>query len=185
MHGMEGWTSLRPWRPEIAFPCSYHLDCFFHTSSPDKIHKCSGTSKLCFFFPRGIERFRGQYFHSRQYKHPDVFQGKRVLVVGMGNSGVDIAVEASHVAAKVPPPCHPRAVGRGTLGTVAQGAVITGTWCTNSLSEPEFFGQKSYLESKLVFFVSPVSPPLPAARRSGRCCCIFPLHSCLPYRRIS
>ncbi|XP_041335044.1 dimethylaniline monooxygenase [N-oxide-forming] 1 [Pyrgilauda ruficollis] len=51
-------------------------------------------------FP-GIERFRGQYFHSRQYKHPDVFQGKRVLVVGMGNSGVDIAVEASRVAAKV------------------------------------------------------------------------------------
>ncbi|NWR29464.1 FMO1 monooxygenase, partial [Tachuris rubrigastra] len=46
-------------------------------------------------------KFRGQYFHSRQYKHPDVFQGKRVLVVGMGNSGVDIAVEASRVAAKV------------------------------------------------------------------------------------
>ncbi|XP_064003346.1 flavin-containing monooxygenase 1 [Pogoniulus pusillus] len=51
-------------------------------------------------FP-GIEKFQGQYFHSRQYKHPDVFQGKHVLVVGMGNSGVDIAVEASHVAAKV------------------------------------------------------------------------------------
>ncbi|XP_027514310.1 dimethylaniline monooxygenase [N-oxide-forming] 1 [Corapipo altera] len=51
-------------------------------------------------FP-GIEKFRGQSFHSRQYKHPDVFQGKRVLVVGMGNSGVDIAVEASRVASKV------------------------------------------------------------------------------------
>ncbi|NWX07226.1 FMO1 monooxygenase, partial [Caloenas nicobarica] len=51
-------------------------------------------------FP-GIERFKGQYFHSRQYKRPDVFEGKRVLVVGMGNSGVDIAVEASHVATKV------------------------------------------------------------------------------------
>ncbi|NXG46263.1 FMO1 monooxygenase, partial [Psilopogon haemacephalus] len=51
-------------------------------------------------FP-GIEKFQGQYFHSRQYKHPDMFQGKRVLVVGMGNSGVDIAVEASRVAAKV------------------------------------------------------------------------------------
>ncbi|NXI45106.1 FMO1 monooxygenase, partial [Galbula dea] len=51
-------------------------------------------------FP-GIKKFQGQYFHSRQYKHPDIFQGKRVLVVGMGNSGVDIAVEASRVAAKV------------------------------------------------------------------------------------
>lgn len=65
------------------------------------------------FSPRGIERFRGQYFHSRQYKHPDVFQGKRVLVVGMGNSGVDIAVEASRVAAKVPPACHPWGEGHG------------------------------------------------------------------------
>lgn len=49
----------------------------------------------------GIQTFKGQYFHSRQYKHPDVFKDKRVLVVGMGNSGTDIAVEASHLAKKV------------------------------------------------------------------------------------
>ncbi|NXY55757.1 FMO1 monooxygenase, partial [Callaeas wilsoni] len=70
----------------------------------DAVMVCSGSfsepSLPLHCFP-GIERFRGQYFHSRQYKHPDVFRGKRVLVVGMGNSGVDIAVEASHVAAKV------------------------------------------------------------------------------------
>uniref|UniRef100_A0A8B9PZW3 Flavin-containing monooxygenase n=1 Tax=Apteryx owenii TaxID=8824 RepID=A0A8B9PZW3_APTOW len=57
--------------------------------------------KTFFPFPQGIRRSQGQYFHSRQYKHPDMFQGKRVLVVGMGNSGLDIAAEASHVAAKV------------------------------------------------------------------------------------
>ncbi|XP_055964393.1 flavin-containing monooxygenase 1-like, partial [Sorex fumeus] len=50
-------------------------------------------------FP-GIKTFKGQYFHSRQYKHPDIFKDKRVLVIGMGNSGTDIAVEASHVAKK-------------------------------------------------------------------------------------
>ncbi|NWT82605.1 FMO1 monooxygenase, partial [Lanius ludovicianus] len=70
----------------------------------DAVMVCSGNfsepSLPLHCFP-GIERFRGQYFHSRQYKHPDVFRGKRVLVVGMGNSGVDIAVEASRVAAKV------------------------------------------------------------------------------------
>ncbi|NXV63356.1 FMO1 monooxygenase, partial [Molothrus ater] len=70
----------------------------------DAVMVCSGNfsepSLPLQCFP-GIERFRGQHFHSRQYKHPDVFQGKRVLVVGMGNSGVDIAVEASRVAAKV------------------------------------------------------------------------------------
>lgn len=31
-----------------------------------------------------------------------MFKDKRVLVIGMGNSGTDIAVEASHVAKKVP-----------------------------------------------------------------------------------
>ncbi|XP_068808035.1 flavin-containing monooxygenase 1-like isoform X3 [Struthio camelus] len=70
----------------------------------DAVMVCSGNfwepSLPLHCFP-GIERFQGQYFHSRQYKHPDMFQGKRVLVVGMGNSGVDIAVEASRVAAKV------------------------------------------------------------------------------------
>lgn len=54
------------------------------------------------FFSIGINVFKGQYFHSRQYKHPDVFKDKRVLVIGVGNSGIDIAVEVSHVAKKVP-----------------------------------------------------------------------------------
>ncbi|XP_077757784.1 flavin-containing monooxygenase 1 [Canis aureus] len=51
-------------------------------------------------FP-GINTFKGQYFHSRQYKHPDIFKDKRVLVIGMGNSGTDIAVETSRLAKKV------------------------------------------------------------------------------------
>ncbi|XP_006872705.1 PREDICTED: dimethylaniline monooxygenase [N-oxide-forming] 1 isoform X1 [Chrysochloris asiatica] len=51
-------------------------------------------------FP-GIKAFKGQYFHSREYKHPDIFKDKCVLVIGMGNSGTDIAVEASHLAKKV------------------------------------------------------------------------------------
>ncbi|XP_010215277.1 PREDICTED: dimethylaniline monooxygenase [N-oxide-forming] 1-like [Tinamus guttatus] len=70
----------------------------------DAVMVCSGNfwepSLPLHTFP-GIEKFQGKYFHSRQYKRPDVFRGKRVLVVGMGNSGVDIAVEASRVAAKV------------------------------------------------------------------------------------
>ncbi|XP_049737202.1 flavin-containing monooxygenase 1 isoform X2 [Elephas maximus indicus] len=51
-------------------------------------------------FP-GLNDFKGQYFHSREYKLPHIFKDKRVLVIGMGNSGTDIAVEASHVAKKV------------------------------------------------------------------------------------
>ncbi|XP_042533291.1 flavin-containing monooxygenase 5-like [Dipodomys spectabilis] len=51
-------------------------------------------------FP-GIEKFEGCYFHSREYKSPEDFVGKRIIVVGIGNSGVDIAVELSSVAKQV------------------------------------------------------------------------------------
>ncbi|KAM6219949.1 flavin-containing monooxygenase 2 [Rhynchocyon petersi] len=51
-------------------------------------------------FP-GIEKFKGQYFHSRQYKYPTGFEGKRILVIGIGNSASDIAVELSKRAAQV------------------------------------------------------------------------------------
>ncbi|EHB08495.1 Dimethylaniline monooxygenase [N-oxide-forming] 2, partial [Heterocephalus glaber] len=46
-------------------------------------------------------RFKGQYFHSRQYKHPIGFEGKRILVIGIGNSASDIASELSKNAAQV------------------------------------------------------------------------------------
>ncbi|XP_075038778.1 flavin-containing monooxygenase 5-like [Mixophyes fleayi] len=51
-------------------------------------------------FP-GIEKFKGQYLHSRDYKVPDIFQDKRVIVIGIGNSGGDIAVELSRTAKQV------------------------------------------------------------------------------------
>jgi hypothetical protein len=46
-------------------------------------------------FPDFPGEFTGQVFHSCQYKTPDTITGKRVLVVGAGNSGCDLAVEAS------------------------------------------------------------------------------------------
>lgn len=42
--------------------------------------------------------FSGRKLHSAEYRTPDIFSGRRVLVVGGGNSGCDIAVEASPVA---------------------------------------------------------------------------------------
>uniref|UniRef100_A0A8C5PP99 Flavin-containing monooxygenase n=1 Tax=Leptobrachium leishanense TaxID=445787 RepID=A0A8C5PP99_9ANUR len=43
-------------------------------------------------FP-GIDKFRGKVFHSRHYKRPVGFDGKKVLIIGMGNTGVDISTE--------------------------------------------------------------------------------------------
>uniref|UniRef100_A0A8C0SUJ7 Flavin-containing monooxygenase n=1 Tax=Canis lupus familiaris TaxID=9615 RepID=A0A8C0SUJ7_CANLF len=51
-------------------------------------------------FP-GIEKFKGQYFHSRDYKNPEIFAGKRVIIIGIGNSGGDLAVEICHTAKQV------------------------------------------------------------------------------------
>uniref|UniRef100_A0A672ZMH2 Flavin-containing monooxygenase n=1 Tax=Sphaeramia orbicularis TaxID=375764 RepID=A0A672ZMH2_9TELE len=47
-------------------------------------------------FP-GIDTFTGKYFHSRDYKTPEEWRNKRVVVIGIGNSGGDIAVELSRV----------------------------------------------------------------------------------------
>uniref|UniRef100_A0A452J7F0 Flavin-containing monooxygenase n=1 Tax=Gopherus agassizii TaxID=38772 RepID=A0A452J7F0_9SAUR len=51
-------------------------------------------------FP-GIEKFKGRYYHSRDYKSPQEFSEKRVIVIGIGNSGGDLAVELSHEADQV------------------------------------------------------------------------------------
>lgn len=48
--------------------------------------------------PRWPGRFDGEILHSKQYKRPAQLEGKRVLVVGGGNSACDIAVEAARFA---------------------------------------------------------------------------------------
>lgn len=42
--------------------------------------------------------FTGRILHSAEYREPDIFTGQRVLVVGGGNSGCDIVVEAAQNA---------------------------------------------------------------------------------------
>ncbi|WP_141015050.1 flavin-containing monooxygenase [Nocardioides sambongensis] len=51
--------------------------------------------------PRFEGEFSGEIFHTSRYKSATVFAGKRVLVIGAGNSGCDIAVDAVHHAASV------------------------------------------------------------------------------------
>ncbi|WP_161139245.1 flavin-containing monooxygenase [Propylenella binzhouense] len=43
--------------------------------------------------PPQIEGFTGEYLHSNAYRVPEPFAGKRVMVIGPGNSGVDIAAD--------------------------------------------------------------------------------------------
>jgi dimethylaniline monooxygenase (N-oxide forming) len=44
-------------------------------------------------FP-GADGFAGEQIHAHYYREPGVLEGKRVLVLGIGNSAVDIAVES-------------------------------------------------------------------------------------------
>jgi cation diffusion facilitator CzcD-associated flavoprotein CzcO len=53
------------------------------------------------FLPRFPGEFAGPILHSHTYREPEPFRGQRVLVVGAGNSGCDIAVELGGVAARV------------------------------------------------------------------------------------
>lgn len=41
-------------------------------------------------------RFTGEFIHSSAYRSPRQFDGKRVLIIGAGNSGCDIAIDAIH-----------------------------------------------------------------------------------------
>jgi dimethylaniline monooxygenase (N-oxide forming) len=50
-------------------------------------------------FP-GSDEYEGEQMHVHHYREPDVLEGKRVLVLGIGNSAVDVAVESSRIAAK-------------------------------------------------------------------------------------
>jgi dimethylaniline monooxygenase (N-oxide forming) len=50
-------------------------------------------------FP-GADTFGGEQLHAHFYRDSSIFAGKNVVVLGLGNSAVDIAVESSYAAAR-------------------------------------------------------------------------------------
>ena len=46
-------------------------------------------------------KFGGQIMHVHSYRQPDIFANKTVVVVGIGNSGADTAVDLTSKAKKV------------------------------------------------------------------------------------
>lgn len=49
----------------------------------------------------GQEKFKGRILHSHSYKDHVGYEDKRVVVVGMGNSGADVAAEMGKIAGQV------------------------------------------------------------------------------------
>ena len=52
------------------------------------------------FVPKWPGTFSGEIVHSAEYRNPSAYRGSRVLVVGSGNSGAEIAVDLAEGGAK-------------------------------------------------------------------------------------
>lgn len=68
----------------------------------DAVMICTGhhAEKNVPTFP-GLDKFKGEVIHSHDYKHSKGYEDKRILIIGIGNSGGDAAVELSRVASQV------------------------------------------------------------------------------------
>jgi dimethylaniline monooxygenase (N-oxide forming) len=68
----------------------------------DAVMICTGhhAEKNMPSFP-GLSNFKGKVLHSHDYRKPEGLEGKNVLVIGIGNSGGDVATELSRFASKV------------------------------------------------------------------------------------
>lgn len=63
----------------------------------DKLVVCNG-HHWCPRYPSYEGEFTGEFLHSHDFKRAEPFAGKRVLVIGGGNSACDVAVETSRVS---------------------------------------------------------------------------------------
>ncbi|KAL4644006.1 hypothetical protein ACB092_02G132400 [Castanea dentata] len=68
----------------------------------------------------GLDSFKGEIVHSKQYKSGLKYQDQDVLVVGYGNSGMEIAYDLSNFN------CHPSIVVRGPFHVLTKEAVHRG-----------------------------------------------------------
>mmetsp|Transcript_868 Transcript_868/g.1968 ORF Transcript_868/g.1968 Transcript_868/m.1968 type:complete len:574 (+) Transcript_868:73-1794(+) len=86
----------------IAVLCT-HKGCSTTEESYDAVAVCSGLHNI----PRiphfsGQEHFEGEILHSSAYKDPSIFKGRRVLIVGTGETAFDLGyAAATHGAASV------------------------------------------------------------------------------------
>ncbi|XP_076280269.1 senecionine N-oxygenase [Lasioglossum baleicum] len=69
---------------------------------------------------KGHDLFQGRQLHSHDYRSPDIFSAKTVLVIGAGPSGMDLALDISRKATRVILSHH----SKDPIGTVFPGNVI-------------------------------------------------------------
>ncbi|MEM7374845.1 MAG: NAD(P)/FAD-dependent oxidoreductase [Bacteroidota bacterium] len=102
----------------------------------------------------GQEQFQGEITHSKTYKNPAPFQGKRVLLIGMGNTGAEIALDlaeqgvSSWIVVRSPLNIVPRDLnGRPTQLTAKQLAKLPfglGDWLGTQIRKIYYGNLKKY-----------------------------------------
>ncbi|MDW8216873.1 MAG: NAD(P)-binding domain-containing protein [Acidobacteriota bacterium] len=144
-------------------------------------------------FPDYPGQFTGEWIHSKDYKRPEQLVGKRVLVIGGGNSACDIASEAARVAVcshlslrrgywflpKTMLGIPTVEIMRGWLPVPAQRAllrlllrVIVGRYAQYGLPEPDhkIFERHPTVNSELLYYLKHgrIRPRPDVARFNGR-----------------
>ena len=99
------------------------------STAADRVVVATGYSNVP-YLPDWPGTFAGELVHSADYRRGDPYRGRRVLVVGAGNSGAEIAIDvarsgASEVLLSVRTP--PAVVRRDTLGVPSQLLGIAST----------------------------------------------------------
>jgi dimethylaniline monooxygenase (N-oxide forming) len=103
----------------------------------------------------GQELFQGKILHSHHYRSVDLFKGKRVLVIGAGPSGLDIAFQISPVAGNI------------VISHHVFRREIKGEYPSNVSKKPEVLRIKNHEEIEFV---------------DGSTCCFDVILHCTGYR---
>ena len=120
--------------------------------------------------PRRAElpgHFGGLRIHAAEYRTPDLFRGRRVVVVGLGASGADIACEAAGVGEQVYLSTrHGRTSSPGTFSagrrtTGCRRPQISSRWSPGGPSSTSWSGSHG---GRSGIPVSPAGPPVPGGR---------------------
>lgn len=77
---------------------SVHRDGIDSKEPFDAVAVCSGPFKTPNRTIAGLENFTGEIVHSSEYRNNEPFRGKRVLIVGLAESGADIVRQIGDVA---------------------------------------------------------------------------------------
>ena len=96
----ENYLSTGQW--DIASRDNHKVNGTETTQAFDGVMICTGHhahTKMPTF--DGMDEFKGEIMHSHDYKDCSGLKGKRVVVVGFGNSGADCMMDASQIASQV------------------------------------------------------------------------------------